>query len=85
MSVTFFSADDGRSNSVLDIPALVELKRPLACHPGRCRPRAEETYGCQFSELRVGSERPSDKRTNDSLGKFAPPHWPHPEAQDRAS
>jgi hypothetical protein len=33
MSVTFFSADDGRSNSVLDIPALVELKRPPACHP----------------------------------------------------
>jgi hypothetical protein len=29
----------------------------------------------QFSDLCVGSERPSGKRTNDSLGKFAPPHW----------
>src|SRR4029434_109427 len=36
MSVTFFSADDGRSNYVLDIPALVDPKRPPACHPRNC-------------------------------------------------
>src|SRR5262245_48601337 len=64
-------------NSLAFDPAQFTQTLYERCGPiarGGCRRSTEETNGWQFSDLCVGSERPSDKRTNDSLGKFTPSH-----------
>ena len=43
--------------------------------PGRCRHRAEETYGCQFSELCVGSEQREFTKAIVGSLVVLPPRW----------